>query len=328
MSTQNLAIGADTSWIPNSYVAWTRGASEFVVNGYIPGWATNGQQEDLGIKLYDLKGALVCAYTVHIICMQPLAVLTFDESLGGSGDLTDPVRFCGATKPVLLNGSQSQHASDFYVEVRPAAGGEIVGRWLTTAERENIGMFDLQAFVPVGYFLGGHMYFVKLATGPVWNETTKLIAFSPAKPAFRIVDANGVIVDAATATEAINVCPGGFIVDASPTTCDSYYFISIQESDINWSRTYVHEWGRWFAGEAPATIDIQALIYGYPADATPAGKAFPLLGGNFAPGQPRYYRVQIATGEPAWDQVTVLVRIDDTLYCKKASTPRGRRRAS
>lgn len=128
-------------------------------------------------------------------------------------------------------------------------------------------------------------------------------------------------VDNPTPVPLVTFLPTEVItIDASGTTCESNYWVGIWETTSNWwERTYQYEWGGWFQGQAPASINLQALaatsgdrwING-PA----ARKNNVLIGGKISGsatvsfnGQDRYYVVEVCTGEPTWTCKRIQIRI-------------------
>lgn len=112
----------------------------------------------------------------------------------------------------------------------------------------------------------------------------------------------------------INVNISYIRLNAGACQCETNYFISVQESDLYWNRTYDFEWGRWFTGEALNNLNLQQLTttYSYPPDFTGPlmRQGSPLISGNIANGQPRYYRVNVCTGQPTWTCKTALIRVN------------------
>ncbi|HBF22098.1 MAG: hypothetical protein CMI36_09730 [Owenweeksia sp.] len=141
------------------------------------------------------------------------------------------------------------------------------------------------------------------------NAGVIVVNSTAATPNFNI---NGVAVP--SDGSPISVCASNITMNASSTSCESKYYIGVQESDRWWSRTYDYEWGHWFSGTAPNGINIQQLAttYSYPPDFTgsAARQGSPLIGGNLPSGAERYYRVNLCTSEPTWACKTALIRVD------------------
>lgn len=139
---------------------------------------------------------------------------------------------------------------------------------------------------------------------------------TPAKPAFRINSGSN-IGPLATTTNfpTVNVhISQPITIDATQTTCETKYSVSVMESELNWNRTYQYEWWKWFPGNAPNNINLQQLstTYSNPPDYTgdPTRAGTPLFGGDLSPGVPRYYRVELCTAEPSWACARSLLRIN------------------
>ena len=149
------------------------------------------------------------------------------------------------------------------------------------------------------------------AWSTVETKWTSIItaANSPAIPDFNI---NGISVP--TDGSPINVNVSYIRLNAGACQCETKYFISVQESEANWDRTYDFEWGRWFTGAALNNLNLQQLTtaYSYPPDFTgPAMRqGSPLISGNLGNGNTRYYRVNVCTGEPSWNCKTALIRVN------------------
>lgn len=138
---------------------------------------------------------------------------------------------------------------------------------------------------------------------------TITVGTSPATPDFNI---NGIPVPT---SGYITSCISNIRLNAAATTCESKYYVGVQECNQWWSRTYKYEWGRWFSGQAPNNINLQALSATYSTGASflgtdPSRQGDILIGGNLPSGQARFYRVSICTGEPSWTCKTALVRIN------------------
>lgn len=128
-------------------------------------------------------------------------------------------------------------------------------------------------------------------------------------------------------TNAINypilACASDIKLNAAATSCETKYYIGVQEANQWWSRTYEYEWGRWFNGQAPNNINLQALAvitsnnpaYYSGTDLSRMGTT--LVAGNLPSGHTRYYRVSVCTGEPNWQCRTTLIRLNGN--CKISS---------
>lgn len=242
----------------------------------------------------------------------PKAVLSFPSALKGSGTPADPARFCGASKPVRISGSGSSTTSTYEIEVRDLKDNVTTKRALTAAEAASIGNFDLQRVVPRSFFKGGRSFSVRLATIPAGAEVTKIIAFDAATPRFRMTDRNGRVFDGGNLNEPVVVCAGKMLLDGEGSSCESSYFIGVEESDANWTALKTPGWSRWFDfQEAGSGLDLDALIAAYPQGLTPGSTTFtlePLRKFGVLKPAPRYFRIAFATGEPAWDVRHLFVR--------------------
>jgi hypothetical protein len=151
-------------------------------------------------------------------------------------------------------------------------------------------------------------------------NTNNINITSTATPNFSI---RGTAASSST-VPLINFSNGEIItLDASGTTCASKYWVGVWETGINWwERTYAYEWGQWFSGQAPSSINLQQLattpinFYHFNGDIARKGQI--LFGGTIssvlpAPGstvllpyqpgligQPRRYTVEVCTSEPVW----------------------------
>lgn len=118
----------------------------------------------------------------------------------------------------------------------------------------------------------------------------------------------------------ITVCASNITVNAGNTSCESSYYIAVEECNRWWSRTYDYEWSKWFSGKAPNNINLQQLstTYSYPPNFTGSSsrEGSTLIGGNLANGSTRYYRVKVCTNDP-WTCKTALIRVDGS--CKKGA---------
>lgn len=123
----------------------------------------------------------------------------------------------------------------------------------------------------------------------------------------------------------INVCASNVKLNAAATSCENHYFVTVQESDRWWNRTYDYEWGKWFAGQAPNGLNLQQLstTYSYPPDYTGSStrQGSPLIGGNLPSGANRHYRVSVCTGEPSWNCKTALLKVDGNCFAGAAASP-------
>lgn len=154
------------------------------------------------------------------------------------------------------------------------------------------------------------------------NSSTITASKTAATPAFKIVSilSNGQLVTSPLATTTIfptvtiNISQP-ILIDATPTTCETTYNLGVQESDVNWGRTYFYEWWKWFPGDAPNNINLQqmATTYSNPPDYLGTDwtrHGTPLFGGDLSPGIKRYYRVNLCTMEPSWACATAILRVD------------------
>lgn len=139
---------------------------------------------------------------------------------------------------------------------------------------------------------------------------------------------NSIIASSTGATPNFNVNgtaipPSGYItscisnirINAAATSCETDYYIGVQESDQWWSRTYAYEWGGWVSGQAPNNINLQGLAATFGIGARYSGtdlsrEGHILIGGNLPSGQARYYRVSICTGNPTWQCKAALIRVN------------------
>lgn len=269
-------------------------------------------QKTFTLTFRNILEQVVVNKTVTFKCFQPKAELSFPNALKGSGTTADPARFCGASRPVRINGSGSATTSTYEIEVRDLKDNVTTKRALTAAEAASIGNFDLQKVVAPSFFKGGRSYSVTLATIPVRAEVTKTIAFDAATPRFRMTDRNGRVFDGGNLNEPVVICPGKMLLDGGGSSCESSYFIGVEESDANWSALKTPGWSRWFDfREAPDGIDLDTLIAQNPKGLTPGSTTFtlePLYQFGVLKPAPRYFRIAFATGEPAWDVRHLFVR--------------------
>jgi hypothetical protein len=222
--------------------------------------------------------------------------------------------------PLALDGAASTCAATYFVSVLKSdaswgAAGQEYGRWLSAADFASFGgieSFDVKAFY-ASYgqtFAAGQYYRVKLAVSGPWSETVKLVHVEPATPSLAIGG-----TPPPQDGSPIEVCADSVTVDASATSCESTYAIVVEESDRWWNRTYDYEWGRWFSGQAPSSLDLQQLSasYSYPPNFTgsPGRQGSPLVGGDLPAGGARHYRVGVCTAEPSWACKWALVRVND-----------------
>ncbi|MEM9921795.1 MAG: T9SS type A sorting domain-containing protein [Bacteroidota bacterium] len=112
----------------------------------------------------------------------------------------------------------------------------------------------------------------------------------------------------------VNVCASNINMDARQTFCETRYYIGVQESNRWYTRTFQYEWGRWYQGDAPTSINLQQLSINnsqapyYTGDPNRQNSA--LIGGQLPDGQDRYYRVSLCTNEPSWQCKTMLIRVN------------------
>lgn len=144
------------------------------------------------------------------------------------------------------------------------------------------------------------------------KSTNTLTANVSANPYFNIngnpmlfaTNSAGYVV--ANYSNPIPVCKSFIIVNAAATSCESKYFLSVQESDRWWNRTYQYEWETWFSGQAPNGINLQQKSIQYSTSGTE------LIGGLLPNGQERFYRVSVCTGEPTWNCKSALIKVDNS----------------
>ncbi len=143
------------------------------------------------------------------------------------------------------------------------------------------------------------------------NGTSSLLIVNrtPATPAFTI---NGIVP---IPDEPIEVCPEQIIIDPSSTSCEDDYYVGIWEFDyLNWNRPLQYEWGKWFEGQAPASINLQQLSaqYSFGNDflgSVSSRQGEILYGGNLPNNNPRYYHVSICTGYPSWNCASAVIKV-------------------
>jgi hypothetical protein len=149
--------------------------------------------------------------------------------------------------------------------------------------------------------------------------TNNIVVTSTATPNFTIKG-----TPASSSTVPLVPFSNGEIItlDASGTTCASNYWVGVWETGANWwERTYAYEWGQWFSGQAPTSINLQQLatnlsnsaqfygdisrkgqiLFGGTINAVLPPPSSPLL--PYQPGllgKPRYYTIEVCTSEPSW----------------------------
>jgi hypothetical protein len=130
-----------------------------------------------------------------------------------------------------------------------------------------------------------------------------------AQPEFNI---NGTPV--ANLGNAGTICASNVTLNAAATSCETQYWIAVEESDQWFNRTFDYEWGKWFSGTAPNGINLQqyCTAYSYPPYYTgnSARQGSPMIGGNLPSGTARYYRITLATQDPTWVSKTIILKID------------------
>jgi MYXO-CTERM domain-containing protein len=154
----------------------------------------------------------------------------------------------------------------------------------------------------------------------VKTTTSNLIVASAqaATPSFTI---NGIVPP--KDGSPIDVCASLITMDAAATSCESNYFITIQESDQWWNRTYQYEVDKWFSGQAPNGLNLQqiATTWSYPpyftGPVSRQGNA--LFSGNLPAAGERFYRVGLCTAEPTWTCQSALINVDGN--CKVLDPP-------
>jgi hypothetical protein len=136
-----------------------------------------------------------------------------------------------------------------------------------------------------------------------------------ATPGFNV---NGTTVP--TDGSPITVCASNIKINAASTSCESSYYIAVEECNRWWSRTYDYEWSKWVSGKAPNNLNLQQLstTYSYGSNFTGSSsrQGSTLIGGNLPNGSARYYRVKVCTNDP-WSCKTALIRVDGS--CKKGA---------
>lgn len=166
-------------------------------------------------------------------------------------------------------------------------GPEIM-HWLSADEIADICDFDLREFVKgSGLSLTpGSYYRVKLAVGPEWQETSRLVHLEPGKSVLMI---NG------QSTDSVEVTAGEPIfLDGCASRCAKDYFVSVQLSDLWWNR-YGQEIQKWLTPEEAQDIchfDLKQFLQG--------------TGLSWNSGN--YYRVKLAVSDP-WSEKSILVHV-------------------
>ena len=143
-----------------------------------------------------------------------------------------------------------------------------------------------------------------------WTDTRAIIVTQdPSVPGLEI---NGQVPDPSV---PIEVCPAEIIIDPSSTSCEDRYWIGIWEYDfVNQARPQEYEWGKWFDGQAPASLNLQQLSaqYSFGNDFLgndPNREGEILYGGNLSNNTPRHYRVEVCTGQPAWTCTSAIIKV-------------------
>lgn len=119
-------------------------------------------------------------------------VIAIEPNVSGlkiNGNLGPTVNILGPSYPIIMDGSSSTCASQYFLSVQlsDAASnkyGPEAMRWLAASDYAKYGPlnhFDAKKFAEDQWFafVAGQYYRVKLATGPVWSETTTLIYIKP-----------------------------------------------------------------------------------------------------------------------------------------------------
>ncbi|MFN8393998.1 MAG: T9SS type A sorting domain-containing protein [Bacteroidia bacterium] len=119
-----------------------------------------------------------------------------------------------------------------------------------------------------------------------------------ASPSFTI---NGI---APTQGVPITTCASSVIMNASATSCEYNYFLEVVETDQWGNLTNAFGWSHWYAGQAPASIDLQQLSLSFANQK--------MISGNLPNGTPRYYRVKLATNDPVWISMETFLRIENS----------------
>jgi hypothetical protein len=142
-------------------------------------------------------------------------------------------------------------------------------------------------------------------------STNSIAASTTATPSF---DVNGIVVPADGSP--IEVCASFIRINAAATSCETSYWIGVQERDRWWNRTYQYEWGAWFGGQAPNNISLQQLAtnsasYWISGPASRQGST--LIDGYLDPPDnsiQRHYVIGVCTAEPSWQCLSALIRVN------------------
>jgi len=132
-------------------------------------------------------------------------------------------------------------------------------------------------------------------------------------------DINGTAIAFPAGNQVIGVCQDEIKMNAASTSCETAYNINVQECEANWTVTGQYGWDRWFQGQAPNNIDLQAIASNpsafdnYLGDLTRKGEL--LKGGNLPSGQVRYYRVNICVHPWVCRTVLIQIRTDNHPSC-------------
>jgi hypothetical protein len=235
--------------------------------------------------------------------------------------------------PILLDASGSTCASQFYITMEESDiwwNQTLTNKWSATVSATANNNFDLISLTELysqpqyggtGKFtlIGGLLpngqaryYRVSISTfNTAWTTTHALIQIlTGAKPLFNI---NG---NLPTSNGSPIQCGSTVTCNAANTTCARSFFLGIQECDLYWNRTFANEWGQWFDGSPPDNMDLVALTNKYSSTVYNGTGNFTLQGGILPNGQARYYRVVLATGNPTFNALYALIRINPTIYAK------------
>lgn len=142
------------------------------------------------------------------------------------------------------------------------------------------------------------------------RNSNTIVVTTNATPDFNV---NGIAVPASGGP--FEVCASSIKINAGASSCETRYWIGVQERDQYWGRTYKYEWGNWYAGPAPDGISLQQLAVGSANwlgnDLSQKGKIL-YCGYLDAPANtlPRHYVVGICTDEPSWQCKSALIKLN------------------
>lgn len=166
--------------------------------------------------------------------------------------------------------------------------GPEISRWLDPGEIDGICDFDLGQFLDgSGLSLSpGNYYRVKLAVGPEWQETSRLVYLEPGDAVLMINGQRSGLVDVDDA--------GPIYLNGCASRCAKDYFVSVQLSDP-WGNRYGTEFQKWLSPAETADVchlDLKQLVQG--------------SGISFTQGN--YYRVKLAVSSP-WEEDVILMHV-------------------